>query len=79
MAILWQCKNHHYRSKYPIVSLQECFRILQFKSGHPVSIAVTYFHRNWSLKMTQSAMQSRVGKMKKYNDIAMVSNKFLFK
>ena len=36
MAILWQCKNHHYRSKYPIVSLQECFRILQFKSGHPV-------------------------------------------
>ena len=36
MAILWQCKNHHNRTKYSIVSLQECFRILQFKSGHPV-------------------------------------------
>ena len=36
MAILWQCKNHHNRTKYSIVSLQECFRILQFKSGQPV-------------------------------------------
>ena len=41
MAILWQCKNHHNRTKYSIVSLQECFRILQFKSGHPVYVPKT--------------------------------------
>ena len=47
MAILWQCKNHHNRTKYSIVSLQECFRILQFKSGHPVSSdSIIYLIRN---------------------------------
>ena len=29
-------KNHYYRSKYPIVLLQEHCEIVQFKTGHPV-------------------------------------------
>ena len=48
MGNLWPYKNHHYRSKYPIVSLQECFRILQFKSGHPVYTAVAV-RKTWVL------------------------------
>ena len=36
MTNLQTYKIHHNRSKYPIVSLQEYFRMLQFKSGHPV-------------------------------------------
>ena len=36
MCNLFPYKNHHYRSKYPIVLLQERCEILQFKSGHPV-------------------------------------------
>ena len=38
MANIWHYKNHHYRSKYPIVSLQERFEIAQFMSGHPVRV-----------------------------------------
>ena len=29
-------KNHHYRSKYPLVLLQERCEIVQFKFEHPV-------------------------------------------
>ena len=47
MAILWQCKNHHNRTKYSIVSLQECFRILQFKSGHPVKRVLSEILRTY--------------------------------
>ena len=36
MGNLWQYKNHHYKSKYYIVLLQEHSEINQFKSGHPV-------------------------------------------
>ena len=41
MCNLFPYKNHHYRSKYPIVLLQERCEILQFKSGHPVYILHT--------------------------------------
>ena len=37
---LWPYKNHHSRSKYPIVLLQECCEKIQFKSGHPVYILI---------------------------------------
>ena len=40
MCNLFPYKNHHYRSKYPIVLLQERCEILQFKSGHPVSFGI---------------------------------------
>ena len=36
MGNLWQYKNHHYKSKYYLVLLQERSEIIQFKSGHPV-------------------------------------------
>ena len=36
MCNLWPYKNYYYKSKYPIVLLQESCEILQFKSGHPV-------------------------------------------
>ena len=36
MGDLWAYKNHHYRSNYHIVLLQESCEIIQFKSGHPV-------------------------------------------
>ena len=37
MGNLWPYKNHHYRSKYLIVLLQEHCEKIQFKSGHPVA------------------------------------------
>ena len=36
MGNLWPYKNHHFRSKYHLVLLQESCEIIQFKSGHPV-------------------------------------------
>ena len=38
MANLWLYKNHHFRSKYPIVLLQQHYEMAQFKFGHPVDI-----------------------------------------
>ena len=36
MCNFWPYKNHHYRSKYPIVLFQERCEKVQFKSGHLV-------------------------------------------
>ena len=38
MGNLWPYKNHQYRSKYPIVLLQEHCEKIQFKYGHPVQV-----------------------------------------
>ena len=46
MGNLWPYKNHHYRSKYLIVLLQEHCEKIQFKSGHPV---YTYIHTYFTL------------------------------
>ena len=42
MGNLWPYKNHHYRSKYLIVLLQEHCEKIQFKSGHPVLLTLRW-------------------------------------
>ena len=43
MGNLWHHKNHHYKSKYYIVLLQNRSEIIQFNSGHPVKKIATLF------------------------------------
>ena len=48
MGNLWQYKNHHYKSKYYLVLLQERSEIIQFKSGHPVVSTLYDRHVLWN-------------------------------
>ena len=62
MCNLWPYKNYYYKSKYPIVLLQESCEILQFKSGHLVwsgtGISQIYSpNTNW-----ESAVEGRPAK-----------------